>query len=85
MRNIHTRAHCLIAGAVVDVVGYYTDPVCRAMIATCVSKEELGKVYALIATVECVDPFLVSQAYASLFEVLSLFKLEGLEKMTPTK
>ena len=69
MRNIHTRAHCLIAGAVVDVVGYYTDPVCRAMIATCVSKEELGKVYALIATVECVDPFLVSQAYASLFEV----------------
>ena len=66
-------------------MGYYTDPVCRAMIATCVSKEELGKVYALIATVECVDPFLVSQAYASLFEVLSLFKLEGLEKNDSNK
>merc|ERR1719357_39416 len=38
------------------------------MIATCVPQEELGKVYALIATAECIVPLGVSQAYASLFK-----------------
>ena len=51
------------------MIGYYTDPVCRAMIAMCVPQEELGKVYALVATVEAIEPLFVNQVYASLFEV----------------
>ena len=57
-------------GAIIDVLGAYTDPVIRAMIATCVPQEELGKVYALIATAECIVPLIVSQAYASVFKVM---------------
>ena len=59
----------LITGAMLDLIGYYTDPVCRAMIAMCVPQEELGKVYALVATVEAIEPLFVNQVYASLFEV----------------
>ena len=57
-------------GAIIDVLGAYTDPVIRAMIATCVPQEELGKVYALIATAECIVPLIVSQAYATVFKVM---------------
>ena len=46
----------LTTGAMLDLIGYYTDPVCRAMIAMCVPQEELGKVYALVATVEAIEP-----------------------------
>ena len=59
----------LSTGAMLDLIGYYTDPVCRAMIAMCVPQEELGKVYALVATVEAIEPLFINQVYASLFEV----------------
>ena len=65
----HGKSSQNLAGAIIDVLGSYTDPVIRAMIATCVPQEELGKVYALIATAECIVPLGVSQAYASLFKV----------------
>ena len=65
-KKLETKA---FLGAIIDVLGSYTDPVIRAMIATCVPQEELGKVYALIATAECIIPLIVSQAYASVFKV----------------
>ena len=55
----------LSTGAMLDLIGYYTDPVCRAMIAMCVPQEELGKVYALVATVEAIEPLFINQVYAS--------------------
>ena len=65
----------LFIGAMLDLIGYYTDPVCRAMIAMCVPQEELGKVYALVATVEAIEPLFVNQVYASLFEVWNCVKM----------
>ena len=58
-------------GTIIDFLGAYTNPVIRAMIATCVPQEELGKVYTLIAIAECIVPLIVSQAYASVFKVMN--------------
>ena len=59
-------------GAFVDILGGYLDPVVRAVIATCVPMEELGKVYSLIAMCESLIPMFVPQIYSSLFKVILL-------------
>ena len=57
-------------GEIIGILGAYTDPLIRSMIATFVPKEELGKVYALIATAQCIVPLIVAHAYASVFQVM---------------
>ena len=60
-------------GAFIDILGGYLDPVIRAVIATCVPMEELGKVYSLIAMCESLIPMFVPQIYSSLFKVMLSF------------
>ena len=51
------------------MLGSYTDSIVRAMISTCVPKEELGKVYSMIATTEASVPLFLPQIYATVFSV----------------
>ncbi len=53
----------------VDIVGSYAMSIMRSMMSTCVSPEELGKIYAVLSAFENLLPIGIVQAYASLWKV----------------
>ena len=56
-------------GSVVDMVGAYASSVARALISKCVGLQDLGKVLAMISSMEALIPIGVSQLYVWIWTV----------------
>ena len=62
-----------ISGAIIDILGGYSSSITRAMLSLCVPKEELGKIFSFLAFIDGLLPFAVSEIYASIWIVSSLY------------
>ena len=58
-------------GTTVAVMGGYTFSATRSIISQCVASDELGKVFALMSSLECMIPIYMSQVYASIWKATS--------------
>ncbi len=61
----------LYLASVVDIMGGYAFSATRSSISKCVDRDELGKVFAILASLESLVPIGMSQAYASLWKATS--------------
>merc|ERR1719402_1077366 len=59
-----------LAGGI-DMMGSYSISACKSLISKCVEPDELGKIFALVSSVESVVPIAIEQVYASLWTVTS--------------
>ena len=55
-------------GSAINIMGGYSFSACRSIISKCVVDDELGKVFALLSSLESLVPIGMSQAYASLWD-----------------
>ena len=55
-------------GSAINVLGGYSFSASRSIISKCVENDELGKVFALLSSMESVVPIGMSQAYATIWE-----------------
>ena len=62
-------------GAMFDIFAGYCSALLRAMLALCVPAEELGKIFCLLAFVDGLLPFVVSEIYAAIWIVSILLEL----------
>lgn len=60
-------------GSAINVMGGYCFAACRSIVSKCVESHELGKVFALLAALESLVPIGMSQAYASIWALTSVF------------
>ena len=56
-------------GSVVDMIGAFASSVTRALISKCVGLQDLGKVLAMIASLESLLPIGISQLYVWIWTV----------------
>jgi len=61
----------LYTAAAVGFVAAYSVSTCRSIMSKCVENDELGKVFALLSSLESIVPIVMSQVYASLWEATS--------------
>jgi len=52
----------------VDLMGGYSMSACRSLISQCVTSHELGKIFALVSSVESLVPIAIEQAYATVWK-----------------
>ena len=58
-------------GSAINFMGGYAFSASRSIVSKCVEKDELGKVFALLSSLESLVPIGMSQAYASLWAATS--------------
>ena len=58
-------------GSAINVMGGYAFSACRSIVSKCVDDDELGKVFALLSSLESLVPIGMSQAYASIWDATS--------------
>ena len=58
-------------GTIIAVMGTYSFSATKSIISKCVEGNELGKVFALLSSLECLVPIGMSQAYASIWKETS--------------
>ena len=61
----------LYLSSVVGFIGPYSVSTSRSIMSKCVEDDELGKVFALLSSMESIIPILMSQVYASLWAATS--------------
>ena len=58
-------------GSAINIMGGYSFSASRSIVSKCVERDELGKVFALLSSLESLVPIGMSQAYATLWEETS--------------
>ena len=48
-------------GSGIDLMGGYAFSACRSLISKCVESDELGKIFALVSSVESLVPIIIQQ------------------------
>jgi hypothetical protein len=71
IRGLALYPWLLYLASVVDIMGGYAFSATRSSISKCVDRDELGKVFAILASLESLVPIGMSQAYASLWKATS--------------
>ena len=69
IQGIATEPWMFYMGSVVDMVGAYSSSVSRALISKCVGLQDLGKVLAMISSMEALIPIGISQFYVWVWTV----------------
>ena len=52
-----------------DSLGNYFSSISRGLLSVCVPIEDLGKIFAVISTLDGLTPMIMSQIYASIWKV----------------
>ena len=74
IQGIATEPWMFYMGPIVDMIGGYSNSVARALISKCVGLNDLGKVLAMISSMEALIPIGVTQLYVWIWTVSVLRK-----------
>ena len=77
IRGFATEVWHFYASAVVDMGTALVSPPIRAQLSHCVEPHELGKVFAMLASVESAVPIIGTQIYTSLYSATKLLEYPG--------
>ena len=69
IKGLASKVWQFYLGSLIDSVGTYQTAIIRSMISCCVHASELGKVYALLSSIESLIPLVIVQGYVSIFQV----------------
>ena len=70
-------------GAIIGMVSPYADSCVRSMVSMCVSKEELGKIFALISFIHCGLNLVLPMIYKSIFTVRTVSTIKAQRAVRP--
>jgi len=71
IKGFANESYLLYVGSAVDMMGGYSFSAARSAVTKCVELDELGKVFALLYSIESIVPMAMSQVYASLWMATS--------------
>merc|ERR1719239_1070898 len=71
IKGLAYQPYLLYVASAVDLMGGYAFSAARSAVSKCVEMDELGKVFALLYSVESLVPIMMTQAYASLWKATS--------------
>ena len=57
-------------GTLIDTLGMYVLSLSRGLISVCVPIEDLGKIFAVMSTLDGLNPIIMSQVYTSIWQVI---------------
>ena len=60
----------LYQGTLIDTLGMYVLSLSRGLISVCVPIEDLGKIFAVMSTLDGLNPIIMSQVYTSIWQVI---------------